>query len=234
MYVFKDIFIPYMDIWKSRLSLSDLEHKRYLYETCVVPRSSVSCPELEATAYSERAKRILLQYITVHQADGYDEQQWCILHNVCKVFSDDADAFWAFALINGYQRPYRPIHGERAFSNKVEEVCKYVKLELCILDNDLCTCLETTLNDVLPRVVARWFSTWFAIVGAGIHFYTATIACPAKLRTKWLSLVTARLLFRAAGDIPRIYARRNDIYRVFSTTRIEDDKELIQAAKQHL
>ena len=223
-----------MDIWRRRLGIQDREHLKYLYYTCVVPKTPVSCLELEHSSHSERAKTILSNYITVHQADGYDDQQWCILHNVCRVFEDDAEAFWAFTMINGYQRPYRPIHGEKAFSDTLATVVKHVKLELCIIDSDLGKCLETTLDTMLSSVVARWFSTWFAIIGAGPLFYTATIVCPSKLRTKWLSLVTAQLIVRAAGDNPRIYARRNDIYRVLFASRIDNEKELIRAAKKRL
>ena len=96
-----------MDIWRRRLGIQDREHLKYLYDTCVVPKTPVSCLELEHSSHSERAKTILSNYITVHQADGYDDQQWCILHNVCRVFEDDAEAFWAFTMINGYQRPYQ-------------------------------------------------------------------------------------------------------------------------------
>lgn len=223
-----------MDIWRRRLGIADTAHLSFLYNTCVVPKTPIACPELEHCSHSDRMKRILAYYITIHRADGYDETQWCILHMVCKVFNDDADIFWAFTMICGYQRPYRPIHGEKGFQQVVKRVMNHVKVELCILDVDLCTCVETSLQNMLSSVVARWFSTWFAIIGAGPHFYTATLACPSKMRTKWLSLVAAQLLYQAAGDTPRIYAHRNKIFSAFFSTRITDDKALIRAAKKRL
>lgn len=223
-----------MELWRTRLGMTDIEHLRYLYETCVATKAPVACHEIASSTHSERSKTILSHYVTIHQADGYDELQWYILYVVCTVFDNDADIFWAFTNIYGYQRPYRPIHGERIFADKLKTIATHVKLELCILDNDLCKCLETNIETMLSSVVARWFSTWFAVVGAGKRFYTATIACPAKLRTKWMSLVTARILFDAAGDIPRILARRNDIYRVFFSYRMIHEKELICAAKKRL
>ena len=223
-----------MEVWKERLGIQDTERLRYLFNTCVVSRAPLYNPSISESKRSDREKYVLNAFITVHEADGYDEHQWDILNVVLSIFENEADAFWAFTMIVGLQRPYRPIHGERIFAKVVETVASYVQVELVILDMDLATCMETSLKDMLSSVVARWFSTWFACIGAGVEFYTATLICPAKLRTRWLSLVTAALLLDAAGDMPRIYARRNDIYRAFSRTRITNDIQLIKRAQKRL
>lgn len=223
-----------MDVWRDRLGLSDVEHLTMLYKR-VASRVPIPCRELEQhTAEEERVKRVYHHFVTVHQADGYDDVKWCVVRVCCSKCSEDADAFWCFSMITGLQRPYTPVHGEHAFEELVKDVFTKVNLELTLLDHELAKCLETTLCVTLSTVVARWFYTWFACIGASEKIFTALIVCPARLRRKCMCLMTAQLLYVAAQDVPRMFRNRNRIYeRLFSIT-IGDEDKLLAASLRRL
>ena len=161
-------------------------------------------------------------YITIHRADGYDEIQWCILHTVCKVFDDDADVFWAFTMICGYQRPYRSIHGEKGFNEVVKQVVKHVRVELCFFDADSYVCRNHITNNVVVGGSTMVFHM-VCYYWSGSTFLHRNHRMPIQNAYK-VAVIAAQLLHQAAGDTPRIYAQRNKIFSAFFSTRITDDK----------
>lgn len=220
----------YMDVWRDRLGLSDVDHLTMLYKH-VASRVPIPCRELEENqTEEERVKRVYHHFVTVHQADGYDDVKWPVVRVCCAMCEEDADAFWCFSMITGLQRPYTSMHGESAFEELVQDVFYKVKLELLLLDHELVKCLESTLCVTLTTVVARWFYTWFACIGASTKIFTALIECPARLRRKCMCLMTAHLLYAAAQDVPRMFRNRNRIYQRLFALCIDDEDALLQAS----
>lgn len=222
-----------MDVWRDRLGLRDPDHLAFLYKQ-VASRVPIPCRELTESDLEERVKRVYHHFVTVHQADGFDDVKWPVVQLCCAVCEEDADAFWCFAMITGLQRPYASVHGEHAFAVLVADVFQKVNLELTILDMDLAKCLSSTLQVTLSTVVARWFYTWFACIGASRKLYTALLVCSAKHRRKFMSLMAAQLIFRASENVPRMFRNRNRIYQRLFAIRIEDDDELIRLASKRL
>ena len=222
-----------MDVWRDRLGLRDQEHLLFLYKQ-VASRVPIPCRDLTQSNVEERVKRVYHHFVTVHQADGFDDVKWSVVKICCDACEEDADAFWCFSMITGLQRPYASIHGEHAFAAIVADVFQRVNLELTILDHDLSKCLFSTLQVTLSTVVARWFYTWFACIGASKKLYTAILVCPSRLRRKFLCLIASQLIFKASVDVPRMFRNRNRIYQRLFAIGIDDDDELIQLASKRL
>lgn len=213
--------------WLQRLGVTP--HARELYAGAVLTKTPLPCRALDEALYDARRDRLLRQYQTVH-CDGFDDLYAPVVRIAMLKYDHDADAFWAFAMIRGLQRPYRPVHGEQLFQKQADRAYNAIRLRLCILDDDLWRTLRTTLRSVIPAMLRRWHGTWFAAIGATTPTYDKLLATRAKKRADVLHAIAAHIIHAAAEDLPRAIGSRDAIYAAIFAYRITDEEDLLRRA----